>query len=134
MSMKMSFIVVESNSTPNVLITSGQNPTIESLVGFPSVFARASLAHARRDFHHGLAGRAPAPSSPHQGPQRCAEARLASPDRVADGRGARHQRDHAAERQVEDLRLALAATLHGGGLREPVARQDATLAHSAARN
>jgi hypothetical protein len=35
-----------------------------------------------------------------RGPQRCAEARLASPDRVADGRGARHQREHAAERQV----------------------------------
>src|SRR5665811_1042868 len=109
---------------PRISRASGQNLTIESLVGFPPVFARASLAHARRDFHYRLAGRAPAPSSPDQGPQRRAEARLASPDRVADGRGARHQRDHAADRQVEDLRLALAATLHGGGLREPVARQD----------
>jgi hypothetical protein len=37
-------------------------------------------------------------------------------------------------RQVQNLRLALAGTLHARGLRRPAARQDAALAHSAARS
>ena len=35
--------------------------------------------------------------------------------------------------QVQNLRLALAGTLHASGLRRPAAQQDAALAHSAAR-
>ena len=45
-----------------------------------------------------------------------------------------HQRDHAPDRQVEDLRLALAGTVHEGRHRRPPARQDAALAHPSARS
>ncbi len=48
-------------------------------------------------------------------------------------RRAGHERDHAAHSQVEDLRLALARALRRGRSRWPSARQDAALAHQAAR-
>src|SRR4051794_8769870 len=47
--------------------------------------------------------------------------------------GRRHGRDHAPDRQVEDLRLALAGTLCRGGGRGPAARQDPAAAGQAAR-
>ena len=37
----------------------------------------------------------------------------------AQRRRDRHERDHAANRQVQDLRLALAGAVHGGGFRRP---------------
>ena len=56
-----------------------------------------------------------------------AKARMASRNRPAQRRRDRHERDDAPDRQVEDLRLALARTVHGGRLRQPPSRQDAAL-------
>src|SRR3954469_23211688 len=61
------------------------------------------------------------------------EACLASPDRAAFGRRPRHGRDHAPDRQVEDLRLALAGTLCRGGRRGALGRKDPPAAGQAAR-
>ena len=51
---------------------------------------------------------------------------------LADRRWRRHERDHAANRQVQDLRMALAGALYRGGVRRAAPRQDASLAHQAA--
>ena len=48
----------------------------------------------------------------------------------ADGVGTNEM--YARHRHIQDLRLALAAALHGGGHGRPAGRQDPSLAHSAA--
>src|SRR5271166_2567302 len=58
---------------------------------------------------------------------------MAGRDRAAYGRWRRHERDHAANWQVEDLRVALARTLYRGGVRRVAPRQNASLAHPTAR-
>ena len=94
----------------------------------------ASLAHAHRNiaspFRRPIAtawrrwsGTATARRSMSGAPRSCCCS--------ADGVGTR--RDHAAHRQVEDLRLALAGALRRGRRRRAAARQDAALAHPAAR-
>ena len=73
----------------------------------------ASLAHARRNIGHSQAiGAAPVEGTAEES-QRPAKARLACPDCLVQRRGSWHQRDHAAERQVEAMRLALAGALYG---------------------
>jgi hypothetical protein len=56
-----------------------------------------------------------------------AEARMAGADRVAERRWRRHERDHARDRQIQDVRPALAGALRKRGREGPVARQDASL-------
>jgi len=93
----------------------------------------ASLSHAHRDFHINHAFGPPPTRDDYQGLQRLAEACLTRSHHIAERGWRRHQRDHAADRQVEDLRLALAGTVHGGRHRRPPLRQDAALAHPSAR-
>src|SRR5215207_4717908 len=68
-----------------------------------------------------------------EGPQRAAEARLAGRDCPAYRRGSWNERNHARDEEVQDLRLALAGTVHGRRSRRPSARQDATIADRSAR-
>jgi transposase len=57
---------------------------------------------------------------------------VARRDRARYGRRVGHQRHHAANRQVEAVRLAVAGALYRCGRARPAARQNATLAHCAA--
>ena len=60
--------------------------------------------------------RSPRPSSRCDcGPQRFTKTRLARANRSAFGGWRGHQCDHAPDRQVQDLCLALAVALHGRG-------------------
>ena len=70
--------------------------------------------------------------SPGSRPQCAAEARLAGGDRAVDRRWRRHEWDYAANREVQDLCLALAGTFYRGGVRRTAPRQDASLAHQTA--
>jgi hypothetical protein len=56
---------------------SGSNLTVESVLGFPPVEARAILRDAHRKIHLHFADRSAAAQSSHQRSQRSAEARLA---------------------------------------------------------
>ena len=73
-------------------------------------------------------------SRPGQGSQRSPEARLAGADRAAERRWAGHERDHARDRQIEDLRLALAGAFRRQGRRWSSAREDPPLARRQARS
>jgi transposase len=80
---------------------SGSNLTFESEQGFRPDFGRASLGNA--SWHHpfGLFGRPRSAACAGQRPERRAEARLASTDRLADRGRDRHERDHARDEQVQ---------------------------------
>ncbi len=93
-------------------LTSGSNLTIESRDGFRAGSRRAGLGHANRHFsssYHGL------PISigftlslKSETPQKHVwRAQIV----LLDGRGLGHERDHARDGQVQDLRLALAGAL-----------------------
>ena len=64
-------------------------------------------------------------------PQQPAKARLAGEDCASDGRWPWHCRHHAGRRQSQDGDLALAGTVRQGRRGGALARQDASLAHSA---
>ena len=101
-------------------------------MGFPRPAGRASLADANGNIHHGEAFEPQAAEGDFERPQRAAEARLASRDCAVFRRRFGDQRDHAADRQGQHLRLALARAVHAGGRCRPAPRQDAALARSAA--
>ena len=112
---------------------SGSNLTFESLLGFPRFAACASLRDARRKIHHRFVGRSASAWKSHRRSQCRAEVRVASRDCSLHGRWGRHERDHATNLQVQDLRLALAGTLLGRRVRGSASRQDQALADQAAR-
>lgn len=101
--------------------TSGLRLTEESVIGFPSSCAFASLGDAHRNFHHSLLVRPLSPRKAGQGAQRCPETRVAGGDHPVERGRRRNARDHAPNGQVEDLRLALAGAVHGGRRRWPSA-------------
>ena len=111
---------------------SGSNLTFESRVGFPQRVRCASLRDARWKIAFRFVRRYSSAQSPGSRPQCAAEARLAGGDRAVDRRWRRHERDYAANWQVQDLCLALAGTLYRGGVRRTAPRQDASLAHQTA--
>src|SRR5271169_6224415 len=90
---------------------SGLNLTIESPLGFLRRIGRASLRDARWKIALPLVRRYPSAQSSGSRRQHAAEARLARFDRAVDRRWRRHERDHETDREVQDLRLALAGAL-----------------------
>jgi len=112
---------------------SGLTGTKESSLGFPSRLACASLRHAHRDIRFGPGRRSPASSDHRRRSEEPAEARLACPDRASDRRWHRHLRHHDRHRQVEDMRVALAGTVHGGRRRRAAERPDAACGQGADR-
>ena len=74
----------------------------------------ASLRDARRKIPLRLTDRYPSAQMPRSRSKRASETRLAGGDRAADRRWRRHERDYAANRQIQDLRLAVAGTFYGG--------------------
>ena len=94
--------------------TSGSNLTFESRWGFPPDLRCASLAHAHWNNHHCFTRRPSPVAGSGQGPQRSAEARMACRDRSPQRWWRGHKCNHASDRQVEDLRLALAGAVRHG--------------------
>ena len=62
-------------------------------------------------------------ASDRRGPEERAETPLAGADHPEDRRGARHFGDHARDRQVQDLRVALAGAVHARGCQRLASRQ-----------
>ena len=102
-------------------------------MGFRSLAGCESLRDARRKIALHFVRRCSSAQSPHPGrnaPQKHlwrAEIALLTADGVCTKRG------HAANGQIQNLRLSLARALHGGRVRRFASRQDAPLAHQAAR-
>ena len=90
------------------------------------------LRDAHRDHDQPLSLRPGTPRRHLQGPQRRAEACLAGRDCPAQCRRGWHQRDHAADRDVEDVRMAMAGAFHARRRGRPAPRQDPAFADSAA--
>ncbi len=67
--------------------------------------------------------RTPPPAGSGQQPQQPPGSISGESNRPSIRRWRRHRRDHAADRQVKNLRLALAGTLHKESLRWPLARR-----------
>ena len=75
---------------------------------------RASLPHAQRHLLHGFGPRPSAIVRDRRRPQEPAEACLAGADRSSERRRLGTLGDHGRDRQVQDLRLALAGAVHAG--------------------
>jgi len=102
---------LDRNGSARDRLASGLRLTFESSEGFLADSRCANLRHATRHFHFRHVRRLGSAPRSGQGPQRASEARLARADRVAQRRGRRHERDHARDRQIQDLRLALAGAV-----------------------
>ena len=114
--------------------SSGSILTVRFFCGFPSAGGRASLGYARES-QVSFECRGPCRFRGGRGePEQPAKARLARQDRPADGCRPRDERDHATHRQGQDRHLALAGAVRLRRPRRSVARQDAPLAHPAARS
>src|SRR5260370_26073212 len=87
--------------------------------------SRPSLTDARRNIDHSYAVGATSAEGGAEESQRPAKTRLARPDCVVERRGAGYWRDHAPDRDLEAVRLALAGALYERGRRRAFAGQDA---------
>jgi len=75
----------------------------------------AIIGHAQRNIIHGFRHRSKAAWADYQRSEIAAETCLAFQGSYFVVHRARHSCDHAGDRQVEDLCLALAGTLYAGG-------------------
>ncbi len=95
----------------------------ESELGFRILLCYANLAHAQWNLLHPIRRRPSAIARGRRGSQEPAETRLAGTYCPSQRRGSGHLGDHDRDRQVQDLRVALARAVHARGCRRPASRQ-----------
>jgi transposase len=76
------------------------------------VYSDRGMGYARGDHSRGVRRRAGAVGGDRRRPEQPAKARVESADRLADGRRAGHQRDHASGRHEQGDGVALAGAVH----------------------
>ena len=92
-------------------------------IGIPYCAVACESGTAPRNLLHCIGRRRSAIARDRRGPQEPAEARLAGAYCPSERRGSGCLGDHGRDRQVQDLRVALAGALHARGSRRPASRQ-----------